>query len=52
MKKTYTIPQVEIIDTLAEQMMALSTIGNDAVIKPGEDGDALTKQWNMWDVEE
>jgi len=46
MKKTYIVPQVEIMDVMAEQMMAISLWEEPADPK----GEVLTKEDNGWDI--
>ena len=56
MKKTYITPTIEQTSIVAEQIIALSTLGNASHTSSGldsdDDGDALVKEqqtYNVWD---
>lgn len=57
MKKTHITPTIEQTSIVAEQIIALSTLGNashnqDYTLDSDDDGDALVKEqqtYNVWD---
>ncbi len=57
MKKTYITPTIEQTSIVAEQIIALSTLGNashktNSTLNSDDDGDALVKEqspYNVWD---
>ena len=57
MKKTYITPTIEQTTIVAEQIIALSTLGNAShnqgyTLDSDDDGDALVKEqspYNVWD---
>ena len=56
MKKTYITPTIELTSIVAEQIIALSTLGNASHTSSGldsdDDGDALVKgqsSYDFWD---
>lgn len=55
MKKTYITPTIEQTSIVAEQIIALSTLGNASnnhTFDSDDDGDALVKEqspYNVWD---
>ena len=56
MKKTYITPTIEQTSIVAEQIIALSTLGNASHTSSGldsdDDGDALVKEqspYDLWD---
>jgi len=55
MKKTYITPTIEQTSIVAEQIIALSTLGNashNSDLDSDDDGDALVKEqqtYNEWD---